>query len=120
MAKTKADNPTVPEYLEKLSSPMKPLLLELRQTIMGTANDLREDVKWGNCLTFSLNGKNIIQTVLGKDKVTLIFFEGVNLKDPMRLLQGEGKKVRSARFTAGFNKSALQALVRAAAKIAGS
>ena len=119
MAKAKADNPKVGVYLEKLASPMKPLLLKLRTAVLASAKGLREDIKWGNCLTFSVDGANVIQTVVGKDKVTLIFFEGISIKDPKGLLEGTGKKVRSARFQdEKFDKTALQGLVKQAASLA--
>lgn len=117
MPKAKADNPTVEKYLARLSSPMAPLVSRLRETVRGSVPGLEEDIKWGKSLTYSRAGKNLIQTVVGKDKVTLIFFEGASLPDPAGLLEGDGKKSRSARFsTLAFPKPALRALVRAAAK----
>ena len=121
MAKKKADNPGVEEYLAALDSPLKPLVLKLRDVVLRSAASLQEDIKWGNCLTFSLAGKNVIQTVMGKDKVTLIFFDGVRLADPQGLLEGDGKQVRSARYSdMKFSARALQALVKQAAKLAAA
>jgi hypothetical protein len=77
---------------------------------------LSEDIKWRNCLTYALE-KNLIQTVLGKQHITLIFFDGVNLKDPRGLLDGDGAKTRSARFAAlPVPEKALSDLVKQAAK----
>ena len=121
MAKKQADNPGVEEYLAALDSPMKPLVLKLRDAVLRSAAGLREDIKWGNCLTFSLAGKNVVQTVVGKDKVTLIFFDGVRLADPRGLLEGDGKQVRSARYSdKKFSVRDLQALVKQAAKLAAA
>ena len=72
MPKDKADNPTVRAYLGGLDSPMKPLLLKLRTAVLSAAKGLTEQIKWGNCLTFSAGGKNVIQTVVGKEKVQQI------------------------------------------------
>jgi hypothetical protein len=52
--------------------------------------------------------KNHIQTVVGKGKVSLIFFDGVSLKDKYGLLEGDGSKARTLRITSpDFNKNAL-------------
>jgi len=54
-----------------------------------------------------------IQTVVGKGKISLIFFEGVSLKDAYGLLEGEGNKVRTLRITSSdFSKKALEDYVK--------
>jgi hypothetical protein len=51
--------------------------------------------------------------VVGKGKVSLIFFEGVSLKDKYGLLEGDGSKARTMRISSlDFNKTALQDYVR--------
>jgi hypothetical protein len=118
MVTKKAKNPTVKDYLKGLKGPQKNLVLKLRGTIRQAVPAIEEAIKWGNCLTFSVSGKNLIQTVVGKDKITLIFFQGIHLKDPQGLLEGEGRSVRSARFKGlDFNPAHLKALVRQAASL---
>jgi hypothetical protein len=57
--------------------------------------------------------KNHIQTVVGKGKISLIFFEGVALKDKYGLLEGDGNKARTLRITSpDFNRKALQNYVK--------
>lgn len=63
----------------------------------------------------------IRKTVLGKKHITLIFFDGVALKDAKGLLEGDGTKTRSARFDAlPLPEKALSDLVKQAAKASGT
>lgn len=115
MVAKKANNPKVQDYLDKFKGALKPLLLDLRKVVHTAVPSLEEAIKWGNCLTFSHSGKNIIQTVVGKEHITLIFFQGAKLEDPKGLLVGDGKTTRSVRFTDGkFDAKLLQALVKRA------
>src|SRR5690349_12986970 len=83
-----------------------PLCIESREVILATEQDLHESIKWKNCLVYGTN-KNHIQTVVGKGKISLIFFEGVSLKDKYGLLEGDGNKARTMRITSpSFNKKA--------------
>jgi hypothetical protein len=51
--------------------------------------------------------------VVGKGKVSLIFFEGTSLKDKFGLLAGDGSKARTMRITsADFDKKALTDYVK--------
>lgn len=113
MAGQSSKNPTVTAYLKQLEGPQKKVVLTLREIVLSTDKSITEDIKWKNCLTFMYDGKNIIQTVVGKNHTTFIFFDGIKLKDPHKLLFGEGKTVRSARFPdPDFDSKAVQDLVR--------
>lgn len=114
----KSKTPKVNAYLESLEEHLlAELFLEIRKIVLGAVPGLAEDIKWRNCLTYSLE-KNLIQTVLGKQHITLIFFEGASLKDPKGLLEGDGAKTRSARFDAlPIPEKALADLVKQAAKV---
>ena len=115
MAGTGSKNPTVTAYLKQLEGPQKEVVLKLREVVLGTDKSITEDIKWKNCLTFMYGEKNIIQTVVGKNHTTFIFFDGTKLNDPHKLLFGEGKTVRSARFPdTNINSKAVQDLVRQA------
>lgn len=113
----KSKTPKVNAYLEALEGhPLADLFLEIRKTVLKAVPGLVEDIKWRNCLTYAAE-KNLIQTVLGKQHITLIFFDGVALKDPKGLLEGDGAKTRSARFDAlPLPEKALIDLVKQAAK----
>lgn len=98
MAARESKDPSVIAYLKQLDGPQKLTVLKLREVVLGSDPSITEAIKWKNCLTFMYNGKNIIQTVVGKKHTTFIFFDGIRLKDPRKMLFGDGKTVRSARF----------------------
>lgn len=113
-----AQNAKVEIYLNELPETMRDLFLDVRTCIHAAYPNLNEDIKWRNCLTYSVK-KNLIQTVLGKDKISLIFFAGQELDDPSGLLSGDGNKTKTARIIAtDYSKEALSALVRQAAVLA--
>jgi hypothetical protein len=108
----KSKNDIVNEYIGNLDQDIAPLFLEIRDCILAAGPSLNESIKWKNCLVYGTT-KNHIQTVVGKGKVSLIFFEGVSLKDAYGLLEGDGSKARTMRITsADFNKKALTGYVK--------
>jgi hypothetical protein len=108
----------VDEHIESLDPSLKPLFLDVRETILEAEPGLEQTIKWGNCLTYAA-GENIIQTVLGTDKISLIFFQGTSIDDPKGLLAGKGKEVRTMRITApDYDRAELQSFVRQAAALA--
>ena len=103
-------NETVNSYLQNLSEPHQSIVLKLREIAFTAEPNLEEDIKWRNCLVFKFR-KNLTQMVVGKEHVTVIFFEGVQLEDPEGWLDGDGKKTRSARFKdADFSAETFKAL----------
>lgn len=115
----KSKNDIVNEYIENLDEAILVLFLEIRATILAAGPVFNESIKWKNCLVYGTT-KNHIQTVVGKGKVSLIFFEGVALKDAYGLLEGDGNKARTMRITtADFNKKALTDYVKQTLKSAG-
>jgi hypothetical protein len=110
----KSNNDIVNEYIDALGEDIAPLFLEIRSCILAAGPVFNESIKWKNCLVYSTT-KNHIQTVVGKGKISLIFFEGTSLKDPYGLLEGEGNKARTMRINSlEFNKEALSDYVRQA------
>jgi len=108
----KSKNDIVNEYIDSLNEDIKPLFLAIRDCVLATGPSFNESIKWKNCLVYSTT-KNHIQTVVGKGKVSLIFFEGVSLKDKFGLLEGDGNKARTMRIdTPKFNQKALQDYVK--------
>ena len=115
---TPSRSEVVNRYIEELDSSIQPLFVSVRDVILKTEPELDENIKWKNCLTYS-TGKNVIQTVVGKGKVSLIFFDGASIDDPHGLLEGDGKTVRTMRITSeGFSKTALRSYVRQAVRLA--
>lgn len=114
MAFKKSKNETVNKYLRDLDTPMARLFHQIREIVLETDPSLDEDIKWKNCLTYIQGKKNIIQTVLGKEKITLIFHDGMQIKDQYGLLEGDGAKTKSYRISGVPNKAALASYVRQA------
>lgn len=119
MKYTPSKNDTVNQYIEtEIPEHLKELFIKLRAIVLSVNPDLDEAIKWKNCLTYAVK-KNMIQTVVGKDKVSLIFFEGAQLNDPKGLLEGDGKKTRTGKFSStDFDSKALKDLVKQAIPLA--
>jgi hypothetical protein len=112
MKYTKSKNDIVNEYIDSLPEEIAPLFLEIRSCILAAGPSFNESIKWKNCLVYGTT-KNHIQTVVGKGKISLIFFEGTSLKDKYGLLEGEGSKARTMRINSSdFNKKALTDYVK--------
>lgn len=108
----KSKNDIVNDYIENLDQTIAPLFLEIRECVLTAGPSFNESIKWKNCLVYGTT-KNHIQTVVGKGKVSLIFFEGISLKDKYGLLEGEGNKARTMRINSpDFNKKALTEYVK--------
>ena len=111
-------NDNVNDYIRELDSGIAPLFLDIRRVILEASPDFNESIKWKNCLVYGTK-KNHIQTVVGKGKISLIFFFGVQIKDEYGLLEGDGKKTRTMRInSAEFNREALQEYVRQSLSLA--
>lgn len=117
MSHTPSRNAAVNDYIETLEDAIRPLFLSVRETILAAQPGLTEAIKWRNCLTYSA-GRNLIQTVVGKGKISLIFFDGIEIDDPAGLLEGDGKRVRTMRITSSdFDRGALHSYVDQAARL---
>ena len=77
---TPSQNDIVNDYLDNLDEEIAPLFLEIRACILDAAPSFNESIKWKDCLVYGTT-KNHIQTVVGKGKVSLIFFEGASFED---------------------------------------
>ncbi len=108
----RSQNDIVNAYLDQLDPGIAPLFLDVRATILEAGPVFNESIKWKDCLVYGTT-KNHIQTVLGKGKISLIFFHGAALNDRHGFLEGEGKKTRTMRITSGdYDKAALRDYVR--------
>ena len=111
---THSKNDNVNEYLGALDAGIAPLFHEIRACVLKAGPSLAESIKWRNCLVYATN-RNLIQTVVGKGKVSLIFFDGTSLKDKYGLLEGEGNKARTMRIASSeFSRTALSDYVKQA------
>lgn len=103
----KSQNDVVNEYMGALPEDIAPLFEEIRSCILAAGPSFNESIKWKNCLVYSTT-KNHIQTVVGKGKISLIFFDGASFDDSFGLLEGDGKKTRTMRISSlDFDREAL-------------
>ena len=104
---TKSKNDIVNDYIDGLDEGIAPLFVDVRASVLAAGPDFNESIKWKNCLVYGTS-KNHIQTVVGKGKISLIFFMGAAFEDNFGLLEGDGKKVRTMRITSpDYNQDAL-------------
>ena len=64
----------------------------LRSLILEAEPDLSEAIKWGNP-TYEKTGR-VCYLAANKDYVSLGFFNGASLTDPLGRIEGTGKKMR--------------------------
>ncbi len=114
-----SQNDVVNDYIHNLDEKVAPLFLDIRETVLDANPAFNESIKWKNCLVYSQK-KNHIQTVVGKGKISLIFFFGVQIEDNFGLLEGDGKKTRTMRIQAtDYNKDALKSYVQQSLSLEG-
>jgi hypothetical protein len=103
------------EYLAGQTPRNQGVIRALRTLVKRVAPQLEESVKWGNGCW--VQGKAPVAYVYSApDHVQFGFFGGSALKDPMRLLNGEGKFVRhiKVRKRSDIDERAFGALLRQA------
>lgn len=105
------------QYLADQGPRNQAVIRALRKFVKRSAPQLQESVKWGNGCW--LHGKAPVAYVYSApDHVQFGFFHGATLKDPNRLLNGEGKFVRhiKVRKRADIDESAFETLLRQAVR----
>lgn len=105
-------NPKANFYFEKAKKWKKEQEL-LRKILLSC--ELNEEVKWG-CPCYTQNDQNIVLIHAFKDYCALLFFKGVLMKDPEKLLIQQTENVQSARqlrFTEVTEIMELEPVIRA-------
>ena len=108
---------TFAKYVADQSPKHQTVIRALRRLVKRVAPHLEESVKWGNGCW--LNGKVPVAYVYSApDHVQFGFFGGAALKDPGRLLQGQGKFVRHIKVAPStvIDDKALAALLKQASR----
>ncbi len=72
------------------------LARDLRNMVLKLVPDMDELIKWKN-LFYEKNGF-VSAIVLHKDHVNLQFARGSEIKDPSKMLEGTGKKIRHVKI----------------------
>jgi hypothetical protein len=104
-------------YLADQPPKNRTIIRALRKFVKRLEPDLQESVKWGNGCW--LKGKAPVSYVYSApDYVQFGFIRGSSLKDPKRLLEGNGQYVRHIKVhkTSAIDEKAFSALLRQAAR----
>jgi hypothetical protein len=108
-------NPEVDRWLDEAAHPLDAELRRAREIILGADDRVTESIKW-KTPTFAFNG-NIASFNPSKRVLSIMFHRGAEIPGDHRLLEGDGKLVRTMRFTDLENLEAargeLEAVIRA-------
>lgn len=86
----------VDAIVAKLKSPQKEAVQQLRELVLETGQDLKEQVKWRNP-TYTRKG-NVCWIIVYQDHTDFGFFRGTELRDPKKLLEGTGRGLRHVKI----------------------
>ena len=105
------------DYLKDQHPRNRAIIGALRRFVRRVQPKLSEAVKWGNGCWIGAHGP-VAYVYAATDYVQFGFFNGSSLKDPMGLLEGEGKYVRhtKVRDPSAIDERAFAALLRQAAR----
>lgn len=109
----------VDAIVAKLKSPQKETVQALRELVLETGSDLKEQVKWRNP-TYTRKD-NVCWIILYKDHADFGFFKGTSLSDPHKVLEGTGKRLRHVKIRAveEIKPEVLRPLIREALALDG-
>jgi len=108
----------VREFLDNYPAPVQEIALAVRALVFDLAPEARERVYTGwRIISFSFGGGMegqfcAIQPNKGAGRVNLHFPAGIDLADPGRLLEGDGKRMRHVKIT-GLDDELFVARIRA-------
>lgn len=90
----------------------------IQKAILGTAPQLRPEVKWGN-LVFTNDGDNLLAIVLYKANAHLQVFNGILLVGEFPELEGSGKGMRhiKTRYRQPVNEQLVRELALASVQV---
>jgi hypothetical protein len=112
-----ADQPrkTVDSYIAALDPERRAIAEALRSAIVAAEPGAKESIKWGQPV-YDVNGPFVALKSFPR-WVTLTFWRGAALADSHGILEGDGDRMRHARFSSSdsIDVDAVQALVREAA-----
>jgi hypothetical protein len=90
-------NPDVDRWLDAAGHPLDPLLRRARDIILDADDRVTESIKW-KTPTFSFNG-NIASFNPSRNVVSIMFHRGSEIPGDHPRLEGDGKLVRTMRFS---------------------
>src|SRR3972149_2105556 len=103
------------EFFASTPDEWKPVVTELRRLVEATAPALKEEKRYG-MPQYTLGGPTVGSIMPASDHLNLGFYDGVDLKDPKKRLEGTGKRLRHVKvFSVQEAKDpAVRALVKEA------
>jgi hypothetical protein len=90
-------NPDVDRWLEEANHPLDATMRRARDIILGADDRVTESIKW-KTPTFAYKG-NIASFNPSKNVVSIMFHRGAEIPGIHPRLEGDGKLVRTMRFT---------------------
>ena len=102
-------------FFASTPDPLKPIVAELRRVVRKFAPDLVEAMKYG-MPSYTKDDKTVVYIMPASDHINLGFYDGVEFRDPKKLLEGTGKRLRhvKVRGMQGAKDPGLRALVQEA------
>lgn len=108
-------NPAVDDFLTRVDHPHKPGIARVRDIILGADSRVDETIDQ-LCPTFLYRGTMATIVMRTNSHVHVVFPEGARLNDAARILEGDGRLIRNARFRSkreiNERRAALETLVR--------
>jgi hypothetical protein len=115
--------PTLDEFLEGYSPPVREMALKARELVLSIAPELIEQIDVpGKLLGYGWDTtyKGTVCVIMPlKDSLNFGFARGTSLPDPNKLLEGTGKRARHIKFRTveGIDQPAMRKLLDAAVKL---
>lgn len=111
--------PTVDDYVARIPPGLRDVAMEFRRVVRAAAPNATESIKWGQPVYDA--GGPFAALKAHPRWITLTFWRGAALPDPDGVLQGDGDRMRHARFGAvsEVRADAISELVRAAVSMNG-
>jgi hypothetical protein len=111
-----ARNPDVDAWMERYDNPLRPLVAEVREIMLGADDRIGEVIKWSTP-TFVYKGNLASFQPRAKQFVSILFHEGASIPGDHPLLEGGGDHARYARLADAAaieaRRNELEAVVRA-------
>jgi hypothetical protein len=108
-------NPAVDQWLDDTAHPLDATMRQAREIILAADDRVTESIKW-KTPTFSYHG-NVASFNPSKNVVSIMFHRGAEIPGDHPRLEGDGKLVRTMRFTdlddLEAGRTDLQAAIRA-------
>lgn len=88
VASSATDTEKVNHFMEQLEHPLKAEVQAVREIILGVDKNITEEIKW-KAPSFSYKGYLVTFNLWARERVHLVFHNGVILNDGNNLLEGD-------------------------------